>query len=318
MIVGILGPGGCGGTFLDWSLHYLSGATEHSVVHCDHNNRSDIIKIYQQDPITENPLTNKTAHNHKKTHPNNESLGEVISIFKSFPTDQLYTFYYVDSMGPTQTATTHNDIVNNNPDVLFINYTFTKSDIDKIFCLQVEKIPDILDRMLSTGSNLFARDNWSKREVLGLYYPECIAGQTINETITQKSNNFLIQLDELLNSGPDLIKKIFNFLNLNISKSRWNNWEAVYFKWKRKNNINFFQDLDKIIDDILHNRDVDLDQYNMTFAKEVVIANKLLYNHNLALKSNGVSRIGTTTKAWNELLEENIYHNLSNNNRNNI
>jgi len=313
MIVGILGPGGCGGTFLDWSLHYLSGNNNNWVIECEIQNRKNITTQYQQD-ITNNPLIKNTAHNHEKTHPNTESLPGVIDIFKSLSPVALHTFYYVDSMLPLQTATTYNTIIKNNPDLLFITYKFDKTDVDKIFCWQIEKNPNYLNRFNNTISsvNMLELPVWEQREILSLYYPKCIQGQICNEIMLDHTNAIVVEFNEIVNSGDDQIENIFNFLKIKIDKTRWPLWKEIYKVWQHGNNLDFYQDLDKIIDCILSNTKFDLTQYNMTFAKEVVISNRLLYNHNKTLKSLNISRIPLNCQDWHNILEENTYHDLSN------
>lgn len=313
MIVGILGSGGCGGTFLDWSLHYLRGDTHTWVVPCNHTNRS-IYYNPQQFEIIHNPLKGTTAHNHQRAHPNNESLNPVIDIFKSLPADQLYTFYYVDSMLPTQTSTTHNSIIESYKDLFFITYNFSKMDVDTIFCLQLEKIPISFRQMISElstpGRNIFELPVWDLRELLSLYYPKTIQGQTVNEIICEHPNNFQLDFEIVMNSLDINIKHLLDFLKIKIDNSRWQSWCSIYNLWKHGNNVVFYRDLDKIVDCILSNTALDLAQYNMTFAKEVVLASKLLYNHNKSLKAYNIDKIPTDTQSWHSILEENVYHNL--------
>jgi hypothetical protein len=311
MIVGILGPGGCGGTFLDWSLHYLHGDNTYWVVPCDHRNRS----IHYQPQLiktTSNPLKGITAHNHQRAHPNNQSLNYVIDAYKLLPKDQLYTFYYVDSMLPTQTSTTHNKIIESHTDLSFITYNFSESDIDKIFCLQFEKIPGVDNKLISQLSthdgNILELPVWDRRELLSLYYPKAIQGQTVNEIIYEHANNFQLDFEIVLNSLDLTIKDILDFLKIKIDTSRWESWCNTYSLWKQGNAVGFYQDIDKIINCIIDNIALDLTPYNMTFAKEVVIASKLLYTHNKSLKAYNIDKIPSNTQSWHDILEENVCH----------
>ena len=103
-----------------------------------------------------------------------------------------------------------------------------------------------------------------------------------------------------------------DFLSVKLAQDRWCAWTQVYQQWKTKNSLDFFADLDKIVDSILNGLSYDLAQYNMTFAKEVVLASKLLYNHNKALKSFSMAQMPTNTLDWYSILEENTYHDLHN------
>ena len=103
---------------------------------------------------------------------------------------------------------------------------------------------------------------------------------------------------------------IFEFLELTVDKSRYPEWINVYHKWLEKNKTDFFYDLPEIINCIVNNTSMNLEGYDITFAKEVVIASKLLHNHNLALKFDSVTDLTSNTLQWHSILEENTYHNL--------
>jgi len=237
MIVGILGPGGCGGTFLDWSLHYLNGDITHWVAEYDPPNRSKISRLTEH-TVPKNPLLESTAHGHVRTHPDNESLSVVLDTFETLPKDYLHTFYYVDDMTAMQSSTTYNSIIDDNKNILFLTYNFSDSDIDKIFCFQYEKIP----LCVSGFKKAIQSDSvWEKRELLSLYYPDCIRGQTVNETRMPHQNSFLIEFDEFLNSGPSVIKHTFNFLNMKLDEERFAHWTTIYHEWKQNNNLSFFR-----------------------------------------------------------------------------
>lgn len=316
MIVGILGPAGCGGTFIDWSLHYLSGKTNNWVIECDQKGGTETKACIQQ--IVDNPLlSNATAHGHKKCHPSNKLLPVVIDILKQQPLQDLYTFYHVEGMDKGQTETSYHQIINRYSDLKFINYEFQESDIDIIFGLQCEKLTlsaihfDKLVPSEITTDYLEKLAPWDQRELLSLFYPKCIRGQTINEKKQTHTNSIAITGHNMFYSLPDVIDNIFEFLNLPMDLTKKSHWEEIYQHWKKGNDSNFYQDLNYIVDSIVNNRFLDLSQYNMTFVKEIIIASKLLYNYNLALRANGMSRIPLNTRAWHEILELNVYHNLT-------
>lgn len=315
MIVGILGPGGCGGTFLDWTLQYLSGQSDRWAIRCDPLNRANIIS-QQPEKILENPIIKKTAHLHKKTHPNDYSIDEVISIFNLHPEFNFHSFYYVDSIGNSRKHTNYNQIIASYPDLKFITYNFTEDDLDVLFCFQYEKIPmKEFDACIMTNSSIPIGEMpvWDRRELLSLYYPGLIRGQTIVEQINPASNNFNLNFSKALTNLDDIIDEILAYVELIVDSSRLKSWKNVYNDWKNKNNLLFYNELETIIYCILNNVDHDLTRYDMSFAKEVVIASKLLYNYNLALKSYNKPNLSHNTQQWTEILEPNLYHDLSKN-----
>jgi len=319
MIVGILGPGGCGGTFLDWSLQYLSGQQSTWFIEVDPNERS---KIVSQScvSISNNPLLKRTAHAHLKTHPNAESIDTVIDIFKSQTSFDLHSFYYVDSMDVKQTQSTHNQIISKHPDIKFITYNFTDTDIDIIFCLQYEKtfvqrnsIENLKFKISNITQSMAELPIWEKRELLSLYYPKSIRGQTVIEKIDPAPNLYQLDFVDMFENLDLTIDKIFQYFDISTHTERWKIWKEVYIMWKHKNDLTFFKNLDTIVQCILEHKLHDLGQYNMSFAKEVVIASRLLYNHNIALKSYGISDLSNNTHQWSKIIEENVYHNLTKN-----
>lgn len=321
MIVGSLGSSGCGGTFFDWTLHYLAGDTEHWTMHCDLNKRdpnpafltaADAWNQFaSRNPIPDNPMRNNTAHGHSKTHPTQHTLPRVLDEFAKHNTDPLQTFYYFDNLEPKQVQTIHNYIIKQYPDIKFIPFTFDSRAKDIVFCMQLEKLPLILDFYSDTlGKQLPDREPWTQREIFSLAYPKLLHGQTTAEIIYSHPNSHAIKFTDFFYHLPEHIGAIFDFLGLTIDQSRWENWLAVYNQYRQNNSIEFFQDLDKIVQAIVDNKPMDLTKYNMTFAKEIVIAKELLYNYNYALKAFGLERIEANTQFWHSILEPNTYHTI--------
>lgn len=316
MIVGILGPGGCGGTFLDWTLQYLSGQDKTLFVDCDLGlNRSNVVGQACHDLVLD-PCRERTAHAHTKTHPNENSVDTVIDIFQKHTDFNLHTFYYVDSISQGRTQTEHNRLISKYPDIKFITYNFDEQDIDLIFCFQYEKIPivnNLFEQTILSNSSVPLQQLpvWDKRELMSLYYPQTIRGQTTVEKILPVTNNHTIDFKNVFENLDTVIKNVFQYLNIDIHQDRWEDWKTIYNKWKSLNNLDFYQDINLIVQCILSNTPHDLSQYNMSFAKEIVIASKLLHNHNLALKAYGKSNLSQNTQQWTEILEPNTYHDLT-------
>lgn len=311
MIVGILGSGGCGGTFLNWSIQYLAGKTTHLVIPVKDGNKSFFSTPYEQ-AVPDNPLIGTTAHKFSKTHPNEISLPAILGYFNK-PDYDLYTFYYNDSLTTNQQHTNHNQIISDHSHISFITYTYKPTDIHTIFWLQYDKINltrEIFNNIKVNNIELSNYDVWVRREILSLNYPDTIKQQTTNEIILPYANSFQLDFTEFLNNLPEKIIEVFKFLNLTVTDSRWNNWNTIYTKWQKLNDINFHNDFDLIIDNILTNQNFDLTSYNITFSKEVAIACRLLYEHNLAIKASGIDCINKNTQAWHNMLEENIYHSI--------
>lgn len=319
MIVGSLGSSGCGGTFFDWTLHYLAGDSEHWTIRCDLNKRDPNpefltakdawTQFASRNSIPDNPMLNNTAHGHSKTHPTQHTLPRVLEEFKKHNQDPLQTFYYFDNLEPDQLQTIHNYTIKKYPNVKFIPFTFDNHARDIVFCMQLEKLPMILDFYSDILSEqLPDREPWTQREIFSLAYPKLMHGQTTAETIYPHPNSHSIRFVDFFYQLPEHMGAIFDFLGLAIDQSRWANWLEVYYKYQQNNSIEFFQNLDSIVKAIVDNQPMDLAEYNMTFAKEIVIAKELLYNYNYALQAYGLKRIDADTQAWHSILEPNTYH----------
>lgn len=311
MIVGILGPAGCGGTFIDWSLQYLSGTLRYLQLYCDHRDRAVV-----HDPvwveISQDPLAESTAHGHRKTHPNDQSLGMVIDSFRA-QASNLHSFYYTDAMRADQTSTHYNEIVSTYPDVRFLAFHFQPRHVDQLFVLQAEKISNIYERFSQQmGRSLDDLSSGALREILSLYYPRCIQGQTLNESLLQSQRLYIIDFDAVWRTLDKTLPEIFSWLGMTLDHTRIDSWQKIYTTYKSRNQMEFFERLDDIIDSIIDGRDHDLSAYNMTFAKEIVLASRLLYDHNLSLKFEGINDLSKNTQQWHRILEPNVYHHLHN------
>ena len=316
MIVGILGPGGCGGTFLDWTLQYLSGQTHTWHIFCDY--RTEQSRIIDQEcvPLVDNPIQGRTAHGHKKTHPDDLCIDPVIECFKQHTEFALNSFYFVDQFKSGKTQTEYNQLIAAHHDIKFITYKFTEADIDTVFCFQYEKTSvekSNIDKKLMPHSGVpFGQlPIWDQRELLSLYYPLSIRGQILSETIAPYTNNFCLDFKVAIECVDVVINDLFQYLGISICKERWWQWKKIYNDWKTKNHTQFFKDLDLIIESIIYGNSFDLSKYNMSFAEETVIASNLLYKHNFGLKSYNKENLSRNTQQWTEILETNIYHDLT-------
>ena len=321
MIAGILGCSGCGGTFLDWSLHYLAGDDAHWTLHCDLDRRlpnPDFLtapdvwaKYASRRPVPAVPFLGLAAHAHAKTHPTWHTLPRVLEQFATHNRDSLQTFYYFDNLDADQHQTMHNRVVQQYPHVKFVTYTYQRTDIDIIFCMQFEKLPRMQEFYTQAlAAQLSDHETWTKREIFALAYEKKLWGQTCAEKIQPADNNYVLQFQDFFYHLPEVIHSIFDFLNMPWQKQRWSHWLEVYKQYQSNNNVQFYMDLPMIVASIVNNQSWDLSKYNMTFAKEVVLSRHLLYNHNYTLQAHGLERMGTNAQDWYRVLEPNIYHTL--------
>lgn len=307
MIVGILGPAGCGGTFIDWSLRYLSGTSHYLQVPYDRS----IVCAAKLLEVSQNPLLGSTAHAHKKTSVNDSSLPFVLDQFRRH-LGLWHSFFYIDAMRPDQHATHYNEIVAAHPDIKFITFNFQPHHVHQLFVLQYEKVPNAAQRFAQQiGMSLRHLSTGAMREILSLYYPRCIQGQILNEELSQSERLYMIDFDSVWCDLDRVLPELFDWLPIAWDQSRADAWKTIYLEYQKRNQTKFFDCLPEIIENIISGRYQDLGPYNMTFAKEVVIASRLLYDHNLALKFEGIDDLSDNTTQWHDILEPNVYHVLT-------
>ena len=312
MIAGILAPAGSGGTFFDWTLHYLAGDNEHLVVDIrDYPYKSHQAKWYV---IPDDPLQNLTAHGHLKTHPMNKvQLLACLDILRGKCQSPLHSFYFIDSMGPNVRHTCYQEIITANPDVRFFSFQFQEHMIDHLFVLQIEKLQGYWDKLIAEvldNANSDEMPIWEKRELLALYYFESLANQILSENFVSMSNHSWINWQDFIYRFDTKIPEIFDWLGIAIDHRRWTDWIAIYHRWQHTLNIEFVQLVPHLILHIVNNSDFDLTRFNMTTAKEIVLERRLLYQHNMSIRSYGWQKFPSNTQDWHRLLEPNVYHKL--------
>ena len=293
--INILSCAGVGSTFLDWSISYLTSPSL-SKVYINKNNELRNVKI------PSSPLTTNNAHNHYKTHPNISTFEIYRNQSNHILNDHPFIIYAgFNSILP------YSKIVNNYLNDKFILFQHTNLDIDIIFLMQYTSVP--------YSEFVYSKNNysiWDKRELLSLSYRDTISPQLcISEThnLSEKHNVYIINFREYISSFNDqMLSFMCDTLKLSIISNRIEEWNKVYNNWSKKFNITFFDDIDTIINCIINNINYDLSPYNLTFAHEVIICNKLFTDYNLILKMYGLSQMPSNTKQWHSLLEENNIH----------
>lgn len=311
MIAGILAPGGSGGTFFDWTLHYLIGDRQHLVIDIQDCSPRPFKANWRIVP--DDPLQNLTAHEHKKTHP--KTFAEISACFDMWHQEcqsGLYSFFFVDRMD-LRKHTCHREIITAYPDIKFFSFHFQEHTIDHLFVLQMEKIPDHEARMLAEIAGHRCIDEipiWQKRELLALYYFESIRNQTLCENLDSMTNHLCIDWQDFIYRFDTKVVDIFDWLGITIDDQRWNKWTNVYNQWQCTLSNEFAKSLPDIISSIVHNLDSDLTRFHMSTAKEIVLERLLLYKHNMGIRSYGWQKLPGNTRNWHAILAPNIYHKI--------
>jgi len=311
--VGILGGAGCGGSFLDWSILYLSGAEESLAI--QYNDDLTAIEHTKVLPIVENPLNplRKNAHIHNKNHPVLQTLDATMLTLleSSIPLATVFCTAiaahdekYQNDTGATSIIY---DIAKKYRNVNFIAYNYIEADYEKLFFSKFTKVRPAMLTMLDRS---WSDEPWEVREKLALFFPSAIRSEFSIEHQIQ-NNVLLCSFDNIANNQMlSEIKKIFAWLDLEIDPLRIEHWEKMYRQWFDYSGFKFFNDIDHIMYNIMHGVDYDLSKYNMSFGHEIVLLSRILFDYNMSLKADGIEVMPLNTRDWNTLLEENTFHDL--------
>ena len=313
-IINIISPDSIGGTFLDWSIHYLSGHTK-------------FYSMLQQSYISvcSNPMTNKNAHNHLVNRPG--KLSEVQKYREKLVSLEDNTFetmysYCKDNTSAEIKQQTYNEIWNDaydNNDTLIL---LDQSKIHKHIIIPgtwrpSTTPPSIEDDYLPTSFDKWAAgsERWDYREYLALnidFYK--FPTHSYFKKINRKYEHISLTIDDMMNL-PYRIEDICAKLSITIkSTKKFTEWEIVYNKWREflMELYLFNYSFDDIIDGIVSGNYYDFSHLKLSIWHEALILHTLIYKYNLNIKSYGISELPTNSQYIHKLLEPNI-HNINNN-----
>ena len=302
-----------GATFLIWSTHYLSGNDKYHSIEKN--------KILQ---IPNNPLSGGTAHkfianeitsikdchhyldtqhntpghiNHIKYYPVVETLREYHSLNKDFQLSMI------DRKIP---------IINMSCKNLQHLIGFLRSDYEQDKWQNDFEIvkkhckhywPDILDDAEIYPDNLTTFHGIREAIAFRLRpYDFWEHHKTHNFTDRILTNDFY----DLLTNGYKVIKSTMSYLNLQIIDARLEDWSRTQKKWSAElmPYMDFCNDIEHIIDNIVANKKIDLGRYRMDVLKEAVLLHLLIYKHNLNLTIS-IDKLPNDTQEIYKLLGKN-------------
>jgi len=327
---------GC--TFVDWSVHFLSGQTDY--FH---------LPTSQWQPLSHDPVTDINAHIHLKNQPAGmEQAADYIEKFKTLPTDKIFSLY------PTQQ---HFDVaaekLNISLDTVHVSSNLEKikryldQDYNRVFRLcndqdvklvYVAADPSVemyhlnirsLDRFLTQSQQPISIDDVAQEHQLLFFKHSIEQWNKLNLTSRwdQRERMALdsrpldnvddIKLDfeyphlwincqDLWCRGQDTLLKILDYVGLSVDQTRLQQWHPIYAKWQKRQLeiLEFGHNYKHIVDAIVNNWDYKI---NLTFEQEVVIQHCLIYQHNLNLKTWQLEKFPNNTKDLHKLLEPNIH-----------
>lgn len=219
-----IGPGGCGFTFLNWSLSWLRGDTTYCNLHKVEYN------------VINNPLTdNHTAHAYQKDHISCQNVKKFLqnahdfSIIYVVPVDQQEFNYIVNLPGKKIIfdATEH-------PKEIFLRQLASiKTEVSKFENFLSTKYPaDAVRSVMLDMSNQFV--NYCSRHMA-------------DDTMYVSSCDMFYNLDSV-------IEKVCDFLEIKIDSTRLNHWQQIYRQYKNNNQKFFTNEKIDIVDKTLRSQ----------------------------------------------------------------
>ena len=315
-IINILSSESYGGTFLDWSLHYLAG---HEYVHSGGNAAFVSDGIVRHRELTSSPLTtNNNAHGYMKNHPiGYKETKELLRILGQINTSEFHTTYTMPCRINEGDYTISPDVdyelllkllsgcgktlwVSMPPDSIYQLYTRDRrsssrplipsdSDSDYDYTLNKGEITNI----------------WDKREILAL------SRLPFHSLWNPPSSPSYISLPaiDLMTRFDEIVDSMFDELDIVIDERRRDKWMEVYHEWKKLHHkgIQWIYNFKGIMEFIINGDSMDISQYELDFSMEVVIQHVLIYKYGLNLKTWGLTKFPNNTKDIHVLLEPNIH-----------
>ena len=326
---------GC--TFVDWSVHFLSGQMDHFHLLTD-----------QWLPLSSNPLTNINAHNYLKNQPAGiDQTADYIEKFKTLPIDKIFSMYpqnnfddaaeklniSIDSVHVTSNAEKIKRYLNQDYNQVFklcndqnVKLVYVASDPTvEMYHLNIRSLdrfltrsqqPTTPDDIAQEHQSLFFKhsiDQWNKLNLVNIWDQR--ERMALDSRPLDKIDNFeldfqyphlWINCQDLWCRGQTTLLKILNYVGLPVDHSRLQQWQPIYAKWQQRQLeiLEFGHNYKHIVDAIVNNWDYEID---LSFEQEVVIQHCLIYQHNLNLKTWQLEKFPRNTKDLHKLLEPNIH-----------
>lgn len=318
-----------GGTFLSWSLQWLSGQDMYF-----YSKQNTYIKI------TDNPLTNKNSHNFRPNQARTLSdVEKLLSILPTHSTQHIY-FHLLSIKGRYSNENVRldtNEAINlavKNCDhvvTLKLNEEYAlyhcslsrretlETDFDTGELLEDLTDTDAIDAFIDfffkdslaiwQSQNLI--DIWDRREFIALNFRPLATENFISSVHLFDFDHYDLPAHECWITLDSHIENVLRYCNVQIDYSKFDHWLSVYNQWKQlhQDRIKFCQSFNTIINSILSDQPMDLAEFNLDIVREAAIQHALIYNHNLNLKTWRLEKF-TNTRQLHNLLEPNI-HSLS-------
>jgi hypothetical protein len=307
-----------GGTFLSWSLYYLTGCDQYW------HHRSGCYR-----PLPENPLNGLNAHNFESCQA--QEPGDVESLIHGLSQrhqDSMHVIYmhnfneHLQPLGSTARAILDLQSAVEKSIVLTGGIDSGRFNLSMRSRALTRKILDPSQRNLSdqeqhqdyiaaffsddlkTWQDLGLTDVWDYREFLALNLSPGLFPSVGNLADLHSPRTCLLPCRKLW-TGLDM-PALLKFLGVPITDHRIDQWQTVYHQWQQQiqSRVQFVIWFDEIVRCILNGEDLDLLHLDLDLVQESLIQNALIYDHGLNLRTWQLERF-ESTQQLHALLEQN-------------
>ena len=339
-IVCVTSPVSVGCTFLDWSIHFLSG-----------KNKFYSTKNLGWIPLSTDPVLKTNAHGHAKNHPSgHDRTWQCINQLTPVSDTELLSFYpfllYADLAGKElgifdnldakkqkqihqyqqdDYAKMINSVIDSGIKIVYVSlskhnilYTTHNRSLERLYFLNKpanstrEKF-DHVDQLFFADSIEHWEQNgltnvWDRRERMALCSRPFDTDALMEDLEINRSAPYChVDAQSLWYNGKNTIKKIMKFLNIAIDVKVWDHWVDVYHNWQEMqlNILEFNINFDHIMNAIVNNWYYEIG--DLTFEQEIIIQHCLIYQHGLNLKTWQLEKFPANAQDLHKLLEPNIH-----------
>jgi hypothetical protein len=316
---------GC--TFMDWSIHFLSGQEKFQ------KSNGALIEL------SKNPVNTINAHGHERNHPVgfSNTVVEFNNLLKF--QDRLTSLYptprhindVAQELGITpeqirpninkildQQITDYNNTLhflnNQNVQIVFV-------DIDNlIFSIFLQQyrshtLEQLQEEFTAPGqhhpyaSSRFRKQRsdfstvWEFRDYVAATLQVL---QTPKHKVDLSIPHLWVDSRSWWYNGVNEIQKVMAWLNIPIDVNKLREWEPIYRSWQDTmfKQLQFQFEYNHIVDSIVNNWSFAID---LTLAQEIVIQHCLIYQHNKNLKTQNLEKFPNNTKELHKLLIPNVF-----------
>lgn len=310
-----------GGTFLNWSIHYLAGEKEYWSAWTK-----------KPMPLIDSPVRGKNAHDFiaNQVHYLSEFF-DVSDALTQSTTDLLKVIYFHHFRNTTEakdpdtcTAVSHLNqlqaktiFLTLNPQHLLYQCSYEKrsmvysGDYSRILLTAREILDHFIDRFFADSRPHWDQPNldriWDLREFVALNI-DPFAIHTVQPMIELSSQPYVLDAVELMTMFDSSVYDLFRYLDIEIDPVRYEKWLPAYLKWKRVHSrrLKFVFNFQLIVHSIVEGCDLDLTRFELDIMQEAAIQRALIYQHGLNLKTWQLEKFVNTAQL-HALLEPNFH-----------